>query len=93
MVLWCCPVLSGAGQLTPGLLMCIVILSPVLDLPDPTGRSECLGQSMVGLDLCQGVQGQMLQGPDLGVGPGPDLDRTYYFLFMLVCHDSLRICP
>ena len=47
--------------------------------PDPTGRSECPGQGMVGLDLCQGVQGQMLQGPDLGVRLCPDLDQTHFF--------------
>ena len=38
--------------------------------PDRPHRSECLGQ-------CKG-------GPDLEVGPGPDLDQTFIFIVQVV---------
>jgi hypothetical protein len=45
------------------------------------------GPEIVGPDLCRGGQGQLLFGPDLGVGPGPDLDRTYF-----LCESNV-FCP
>src|SRR5271168_400967 len=44
----------------------------------PQREVRVSGPEIVGPDLCRGGQGQLLFGPDLGVGPGPDLDRTYF---------------
>ena len=45
--------------------------------PGPHGPgSECPGQREVGPDPILKVQVQLVNGPDLGVGPGSDLNRT-----------------
>ena len=41
--------------------------------PDRKGRSECPGQRSLAR-----TSGHLLFVPDLGVSPGPDLDRTYF---------------
>ena len=45
--------------------------------PDRKGRSEGPGQTMAERTGPGGVQGQTLDGPDLGVRPGPDPDLAY----------------
>jgi hypothetical protein len=49
--------------------------------PDRRGRSEGPGQIVAEWTGPGGVQGQKLDGPDLGVRPSPDPDRAYCFSF------------